>query len=249
MTRRVVLALLLARRGARSGRARRDRDRYDARPLPNAVHSEAGPAQLTEKRVTAIFLGDDKVADWLDRYPTRTSYDGRDLRQGHGATGASSVWSGSAGEIATGRVDDATGAVTEAWTGPQVAWKMARGYDGRVRRQEDQQPPGLARASARSSCSGSPTCGGRCRCATSTCSCCSRSRSRSGSSTAGDIFTSVPLAYPPLALPARARRSGSALARRAPSAARPVWPVWLLARRDRLPRRLPRRPERARART
>ena len=29
-----------------------------------------------------------------------------------------------------GRVDDATSTVTEAWTGPQVAWKMARGYTG-----------------------------------------------------------------------------------------------------------------------
>jgi hypothetical protein len=35
-----------------------------------------------------------------------------------------------AGEIASGRVDDRTGAVTEAWTGPQVAWKMARGGKG-----------------------------------------------------------------------------------------------------------------------
>jgi hypothetical protein len=35
-----------------------------------------------------------------------------------------------AGEIALGKVDDASGRVTEAWTGPQVAWKMARGYDG-----------------------------------------------------------------------------------------------------------------------
>ncbi|HEX6664264.1 MAG TPA: hypothetical protein VF025_11360 [Gaiellaceae bacterium] len=35
-----------------------------------------------------------------------------------------------AGEIATGKVDDRTSRVTEAWTGPQVAWKMARGYTG-----------------------------------------------------------------------------------------------------------------------
>jgi hypothetical protein len=35
-----------------------------------------------------------------------------------------------AGEIASGKVDDRTSAVTEAWTGPQVAWKMARGYEG-----------------------------------------------------------------------------------------------------------------------
>ena len=27
-------------------------------------------------------------------------------------------------------MDDASGRVTEAWTGPQVAWKMARGYEG-----------------------------------------------------------------------------------------------------------------------
>jgi Glycosyltransferase family 87 len=27
-------------------------------------------------------------------------------------------------------IDDATGAVLESWTGPQVAWKMARGYEG-----------------------------------------------------------------------------------------------------------------------
>ena len=40
------------------------------------------------------------------------------------------IWWGKAGEIAEGRVDDASGVVTEAWTGPQVAWKMGRGYKG-----------------------------------------------------------------------------------------------------------------------
>jgi len=33
-------------------------------------------------------------------------------------------------EIAQVLIDDATGRVTEAWTGPQVAWTMARGYPG-----------------------------------------------------------------------------------------------------------------------
>jgi hypothetical protein len=33
-------------------------------------------------------------------------------------------------EIAQVYIQDATGAVTEAWTGPQVAWTMARGYPG-----------------------------------------------------------------------------------------------------------------------
>ena len=33
-------------------------------------------------------------------------------------------------EVAQVRVDDRTGAVLEAWTGDQVAWTMARGYEG-----------------------------------------------------------------------------------------------------------------------
>ncbi|MGI8750422.1 MAG: hypothetical protein ACR2J6_07725, partial [Thermoleophilaceae bacterium] len=33
-------------------------------------------------------------------------------------------------EVAQVRVDDATGAILESWTGPQVAWTMARGYAG-----------------------------------------------------------------------------------------------------------------------
>ncbi len=40
------------------------------------------------------------------------------------------AWSGEAGQIAQVVLDDATGHVTEAWTGPQVAWKMARGREG-----------------------------------------------------------------------------------------------------------------------
>ena len=40
------------------------------------------------------------------------------------------AWSGEAGQIAQVVVEDTTGRVAEAWTGPQVAWKMARGSDG-----------------------------------------------------------------------------------------------------------------------
>ncbi len=66
------------------------------------------------------------------------------------ATLASGTWtvdvfSGAAGEIATGTVDDATGLVLSAWTGPQVAWAMARGGAGRLRRHDDQLLLGLAR--------------------------------------------------------------------------------------------------------
>jgi hypothetical protein len=88
----------------------------------------AAPPVLTEKRATDIFLHHPKVVDWLHRYPKTVTYDASfkdEYRywQVH-------VWSGDAGEVATGRIDDATGVVTEAWTGPQVAWKMARGGPG-----------------------------------------------------------------------------------------------------------------------
>ncbi len=41
-----------------------------------------------------------------------------------------SFYDGDHSEIAQVLIDDATGTVTEAWTGPQVAWTMARGYPG-----------------------------------------------------------------------------------------------------------------------
>jgi hypothetical protein len=77
-------------------------------------------------QATNFFLEYPKVADWLKRYPPRPQTQAT-FKQG---TWTVNVWSGKAGEIATGKVDDVTGSVLEAWTGPQVAWKMARGYSG-----------------------------------------------------------------------------------------------------------------------
>ncbi|MFL5970370.1 MAG: hypothetical protein ACJ74L_12295 [Gaiellaceae bacterium] len=93
---------------------------------------------LTESRATAIFLADDKVADWLDRYPTKrrttaATFQSDTTKCGLGAQGGCwdvSVSDAKAGEIAKGKVDDVTRVVTEAWTGPQVAWTMARGGNG-----------------------------------------------------------------------------------------------------------------------
>ena len=97
--------------------------------VPGAMKGPLAPPdqRLTEAQVTRIFLADRKVADWLTHYPTRirrteASYEKR--------AWTVKVWAGAAGEVATGKVDDTSGSVTEAWTGPQVAWKMARGYDG-----------------------------------------------------------------------------------------------------------------------
>jgi hypothetical protein len=107
------------------------------------AHAQNAQQRLTKERATALFLADDKVADWLDRYPekgrvTDATYDSDPGKCSPGAVGGCwtvNVWwkkndKIDAGEIATGKVDDQSGRVTEAWTGPQVAWRMARGYEG-----------------------------------------------------------------------------------------------------------------------
>jgi hypothetical protein len=106
-------------------------------PTASGHDSAADPAdsplapgvRLTSARAIALFLRHPKVADWLDRYPAASIVDDATLDDATGVWDVG-VWSGDAGQIAKGRVDDATGAVTEAWTGPQVAWTMARGHVG-----------------------------------------------------------------------------------------------------------------------
>jgi hypothetical protein len=95
-------------------------------PLTTTSPLAQGAPQTSEKQAVARFLADDKVAGWLTRYPPKPTTDAT-FKQGSWTVDVSS---GKAGKIATGRVDDATGAVLEAWTGPQVAWTMARGYTG-----------------------------------------------------------------------------------------------------------------------
>ena len=83
---------------------------------------------MTEDRATATALEHPKIAAWLERYPPdpTTSATFRPVPR----TWLVKVWSGEAGQIAQAVVNDTTGTATEAWTGPQVAWKMARGGDG-----------------------------------------------------------------------------------------------------------------------
>jgi hypothetical protein len=91
----------------------------------------APKAKLTKERATAILIANPKVADWLRHFPpkTRTTEATYSARFGNWTI---KIWTSidKVGEVATGRVQDATAVVTEAWTGPQVAWKMARGYPG-----------------------------------------------------------------------------------------------------------------------
>jgi hypothetical protein len=136
------------------------------------------------------------------------------------------AWSGKAGQIAQVVVEDTSGRVTEAWTGPQVAWKMARGADGAFGGKVLQRPYvwaafcllfllGLADLrkpftlrnldlAALLSFSASLVAFNR-----------------------GEIFVSVPLAYPPLVyLLVRALVVGMRGRR---GSLRPVWPTWAIA--------------------
>lgn len=98
-------------------------------PLRSApLAAPANDARLTEDAVTQAFLAHPKVAAWLERYPPRPATDA--TFEPDERTWEVHVWSGAAGEVARGVVGDADGRVTEAWTGPQVAWQMARGRPG-----------------------------------------------------------------------------------------------------------------------
>jgi hypothetical protein len=195
-------------------------------------------ARLDQERATAIFLRDDKVADWLDRYPrkgriTAATYESNPTKCSTGATGGCwtvNVWwkqgDKDAGEIATGKVDDRTSAVTEAWTGPQVAWKMARGYEGAFGGRkinearywlafcavfllglaDFRRPFGLRNLDLLALLSFSVSLWYFNR---------------------GDIFTSVPLVYIPL-LYLLGRCVWIGVRGRAPRSARPLWPAWVL---------------------
>ena len=192
----------------------------------------AGPASaadtrnLTRQRAERIFLANHKVADWLDRYPERGRTVDAEYRRKTDDWEVQ-VWWGPAGEIAKGLVEDRRGTVTEAWTGPQVAWKMARGYPGAfggktlnsvpvwlalcaaflVGLADLRRPLALRNLDLLVLLSFSISL-----------------RFFNG----GDIFTSAPLAYPPL-LYLLARMVWIGFRGRSGVSGRPVWPVWVLA--------------------
>lgn len=213
----VLAALVLVPGGTAAGA------RVKPNPLPTPL--AAGKPQLTERRAIALLSAHPEVADWLERYPPRPTTDADFDRKTR--LWEVKMWSGPAGQIVLGQVNDASGAVTEAWTGPQVAWKMARGYAGAFGGHEVNSPGvwllfcgafllGLADLrrplSVRNldllallSFSVSLWFFNR-----------------------GEIFWSVPLAYPPLVyVIARLAWIGSGRGR--PSRTRAVWPVWVLA--------------------
>jgi hypothetical protein len=85
-------------------------------------------AHLTEDEAIEAALAHPKIEAWLDRYPPAPTTSARFRTESR--TWVVKAWSGDAGQVVQAVVEDTTGRVTEAWTGPQVAWKMARGRHG-----------------------------------------------------------------------------------------------------------------------
>ena len=99
----------------------------ETNPLEQPFAPKDGPAK-SEQEVVAAFLAYPKVARWLERYPARPTTDA--VFDDASRRWTVKVWSGRAGQIALGKVEDGDARVSEAWTGPQVAWGMARGRVG-----------------------------------------------------------------------------------------------------------------------
>ncbi len=192
---------------------------------PAAADTKLPPPRLTEERAVAIVLDEDGVRAWVARYPreslvTEGEYD-EEYREW-----TVKAWSGDAGQIVLGRVDDLTGLVEDAWTGPQVAWPMARGGEGAFGgKRLNSLPVWLG------------------FCAVFVLGLADLRRLRAARNldllvlvslsislwffNEGRIFTSVPLVYPVL-IYLLARTLWIGLSGRAAAASRPVWPVWLL---------------------
>jgi hypothetical protein len=190
---------------------------------PFVLSAEEAEPALREEQAIAAALADPKVRDWIERY--------RGLALTKQGTVEDGVWTVKVwapeprGQIVEAKVEDASGRVTEVWTGPQVAWKMARGYDGAFGRKINDPAIWLG------------------FCAVFLLGLADLRRPLSLRNldllvllsfsvslwffNEGNVFTAMPLAYPPL-LYLLGRLVWIAWRRRGPSASRPVWPVWLL---------------------
>ena len=91
------------------------------KPPPGPLEQTIGPAAAIRAA-----LADPKIADWVGRYRHHTE---RAERSSDAQLWTVHVDAPVGGEIARAEVE-LSGRVRHAWTGPQVAWKMARGAKG-----------------------------------------------------------------------------------------------------------------------
>ena len=182
------------------------------------------PAALTSEEAVRRLLAVPKVAAWLERYPPGPDTDAElDRRERRWRV---DVWSGEAGEVARGVVDDASGRVLEAWTGPQVEWGMARGRPGAFGGKTlTSWPVWLALSAAFFLVLADL------RRPLAVRNLDVLAMLSFGISLAffnrGEVLWSAPLAYPPLVY-LLARTAWIGFRRRQPAASRPVWPTWAL---------------------
>jgi hypothetical protein len=94
--------------------------------LVPAASAQGPQHRLTRAAATRLVLHQPKIADWLRRYPRTTLVTLASYKTPRGVWEVK-VSSGAAGVVAVGTVDDRTGRVLEAWSGPQVAWPISRG--------------------------------------------------------------------------------------------------------------------------
>jgi hypothetical protein len=190
------------------------------------VPSEAEPT-LDEQEAIDLALASPKISDWLDRYPADGLTESAEFDADSGRWTVK-VWSNlpDAGQIVLVRIDDGTRTITEAWTGPQVAWSMARGSKGSFGKKINDGAIwwplcaiffiGLANLRKPLSVRNLDLL---------------VLLSFSASwwfFNEGQIFTSVPLAYPALVY-LLARLSWIGVRGQTRDSAPPVWPVWLIA--------------------
>ena len=86
---------------------------------------------LTKNRADTIAGTSPKVRDWIARYTRAKAKITSSTSFENGAWVRH--WWADGTEVARVLVNDNTGTITAACTGPQVAWSMARGVEGRVR--------------------------------------------------------------------------------------------------------------------
>jgi hypothetical protein len=178
--------------------------------------------RLTEAEATKIALSIPEVRNWLKRYPTKGLVTESTYKDG---VWTFKAWSGEAGQIAQAKIADDTNLVTDVFTGPQVAWGMARGGPGAFGGEKINSPlvwgmfcllffVGLADLRRPLSVRNLDLL----VLLSFTVSLWYFNR--------GDIFTSVPLSYPPLVY-AIARCAWIGFRGRG-SPTRPVWSTWML---------------------
>ena len=216
----------------RRARSRRCGRGARARPEPSAPGATAPGSRPSEPTCRASPSGFELTAREAIAIAERRPQGRRDARRAGASSRRSprrssptrgrSATRGGRRERAQVIVDDPTGEVKESWTGHQVAWQMARGYEGSFGHLLNAAYvwiPLCAALLLRALRLPPPAQDG----SISTCSSCSRSRSRQVFFNDANIGVSVPLAYPPLLyllarmlwIGFRGRRRGPA-ARRAP---------------------------------